>query len=188
MGYTIYPPGPDGWTDSALPAIVRERWAQHDKFGRQAHSLETWLCILTEEVGELAEAILKVTRSDPENHGTHSGTVREEAVQVAAVAVALIEHVDRLAHEQALSGGPVGSTESQVADGKHLKPTDCATCGGRGYDPEVGVHINANPTTPESIAAVNGVVEAVLRRYVPCPVCIPYGGQVPDPSQENPHA
>lgn len=54
----------------------------------------------------------------------------------------------------------------------------CGHCGGKGYDPEVGVHLNANPTTPESIEAVNAVVEAVLRRFVPCPACA---------DKENPH-
>jgi NTP pyrophosphatase (non-canonical NTP hydrolase) len=77
-----------------LHDVDAERDKQQLKFGDQQHSLPTWLCILTEEVGELAEAILKDTRSDPWHHGTHSTTVREEALQVAAVAAAIVEYID----------------------------------------------------------------------------------------------
>lgn len=54
------------------------------------------------------------------------------------------------------------------------KPMTCPTCHGKGYDPEARVgHLNANPTTPESIEAINSVLDAVLRRFAPCPDCAP---------------
>jgi len=69
-----------------------ERDRQDDKWGEQNHDPLTWGAILTEEVGELAQAVLQ-TRFG----GALGGTVniRREAVQVAAVAQAIVECIDR---------------------------------------------------------------------------------------------
>jgi len=72
-----------------LQSIIRERIRQDEIWGPQDnHSLETWLTILVEEVGEIAEAILEHSPSEPSK-------LREELVQAAAVIVSMIEHLDR---------------------------------------------------------------------------------------------
>ena len=64
--------------------IRRERQRQDDKWGKQRHPFDTWITVLTEEVGEAAERSLK---------GDRAG-LRKELIEVAAVAVAAIEHLD----------------------------------------------------------------------------------------------
>ena len=65
-----------------LQAISDERDRQDAKFGPQRRlRQETWLTILVEEVGEVAESILE---EDDDNYP-------RELVQVAAVAVAALE-------------------------------------------------------------------------------------------------
>ena len=61
--------------------IQRERARQDAKWGEQNHDPEHWLTILTEEVGEVAKAIL-------ENDGREYA---REMVQVAAVVVGALE-------------------------------------------------------------------------------------------------
>ena len=63
-------------------AILDERDRQDDLWGEQDHSLPNWMIILMEEVGELATAI-------SDYHSRKNW--REEAVQVAAVAMAMLE-------------------------------------------------------------------------------------------------
>jgi NTP pyrophosphatase (non-canonical NTP hydrolase) len=76
--------------DRALNEILKERKAQDAKWGEQNHDDKTWLAILVEEVGELAQAILH-----DEFGGRAAGTAREELVQVAAVAVQWLEVMGR---------------------------------------------------------------------------------------------
>ncbi len=65
-----------------LQAIQDERDRQDAKWGSQRDlAQETWLTILVEEVGEVAESILE---GDPEGYA-------KELIQVAAVAVAALE-------------------------------------------------------------------------------------------------
>ena len=87
MGYVI---GPDGIRGDVLREVNDERRRQDDKWGEQNHDPFCYLTILMEEVGELAQAALHA------RFGGHAaGTMRKEAVQVAAVAVAIIECLDR---------------------------------------------------------------------------------------------
>jgi len=65
--------------------VVDERKRQDDKWGEQNHNPERWLAILGEEVGEACKAVLE---GDAEGY-------RKELVQVAAVAVAAVENLDR---------------------------------------------------------------------------------------------
>ncbi len=65
--------------------IRRERIKQDSKWGVQNHSQLTWNAILGEEFGEVSKAILE---KDVINY-------REELIQVAAVAIAAIECLDR---------------------------------------------------------------------------------------------
>ncbi len=67
-----------------------ERERQERKWGEQNHDPMTYLTVLMEEVGELAQCAL---------HGRFGGpaapNIRKEAVQVAAVALAIVECLDR---------------------------------------------------------------------------------------------
>ena len=70
--------------------ILRERMLQDTKWGEQNHDPVMWSAILTEEVGEMCEAATKY-RFDQGN----INQFREEVVQVAAVAVAILECLER---------------------------------------------------------------------------------------------
>lgn len=70
---------------SVLNEVETERWRQEGKWGEQNHDSPLYLTIMVEEVGEVAKAILEHRRQE----------VRAELVQVAAVAVAMIECIDR---------------------------------------------------------------------------------------------
>lgn len=76
----------------ALSDVIVEMNSQDAKWGadRNQHPF-LWHVILSEEVGEVAQAILH-----DEFGGSHAGTAREELVQVAAVALQIIEQYDRL--------------------------------------------------------------------------------------------
>lgn len=70
--------------------VLRERDRQDAKWGEQNHDPFTYLTVLMEEVGELAQAALHA------RFGGHAaGTMRDEAVQTAAVALAIVECLDR---------------------------------------------------------------------------------------------
>jgi NTP pyrophosphatase (non-canonical NTP hydrolase) len=77
-------------TERALADILAERKRQDEKWGEQNHDAITYLAILIEECGELAQAALHYKFGGPEALG-----VRNEAVQVAAVALAIVQCLDR---------------------------------------------------------------------------------------------
>lgn len=77
-------------------AILNERDRQDTKWGTpQNHTLPEWMVILMEEVGELADAvsarIFPVSKSKKD--------WRKEAVQVAAVALAMLEQYENKTKE-----------------------------------------------------------------------------------------
>ena len=73
-----------------LDSIKLERKDQDARWGEQNHPPYIWLTILGEEVGEANVALLKA------DFGKEViGNYREELVQIAAVAVAAIESLDR---------------------------------------------------------------------------------------------
>jgi NTP pyrophosphatase (non-canonical NTP hydrolase) len=74
----------------AIRDVVDERKRQDKKWGEQNHAPMVWIPILVEEVGEFSEEALA-------DHfaGTRTANLRIEAVQVAAVALAIIECIDR---------------------------------------------------------------------------------------------
>lgn len=76
----------------ALIDVSDERDRQDDKWGPQTHHPIEWLSILSEEVGEAAQAANQCNWH-PEPRWFHQ--LRAELVQVAAVAVAAIEQLDR---------------------------------------------------------------------------------------------
>ena len=75
----------------AIRSVIAEMNRQDKKWGadRNQHPF-VWQTILSEEVGEFSQAILH-----DEFGGHKSGTAREEMVQVAAVALQIIEYYDR---------------------------------------------------------------------------------------------
>jgi hypothetical protein len=73
--------------------VAQERTKQNVKWGQQNHDDLMWTAILGEEVGEACQEVLTEVWGK-ENGGGH-GDLREELVQVAAVAVAWIEAIDR---------------------------------------------------------------------------------------------
>jgi hypothetical protein len=84
----------------ALDDIDEERDRQDKTFGVQNHHPAYWLAILGKQVGQLGEAIVSREWASkgfdaPSPWHEANAQIREEAVQVAAVAVALIECMDR---------------------------------------------------------------------------------------------
>ncbi len=76
---------------AAFNAVALERYAQDQKWGNQYHEPCRWVTILAEEVGELAEAALDLK----EYNVVTIDAMRKEAVQVAAVAVAFVEWIEK---------------------------------------------------------------------------------------------
>ena len=90
-------------TFTAIQSILDERCRQERKWGTQSHPAHIWLAILGEEYGELCEASLQYELPHLHNPSGEydlpaaqlKAALRKEAVQVAAVAVAMIESIDR---------------------------------------------------------------------------------------------
>jgi NTP pyrophosphatase (non-canonical NTP hydrolase) len=79
--------------------IEDERIRQNEKFGEQNHDPFKWLCILGEEVGEVSRAVCEAhdwkTKSFPVANAEQLKNYRAELIQVAAVAVSMIQCLDR---------------------------------------------------------------------------------------------
>lgn len=82
-------------TTDVLQWILDERGKQDEKWGEQNHEPFTWLAVLMEEVGEVNQDALKAFFDSPEHKNKHLAACREELIQVAAVAVAMIESIER---------------------------------------------------------------------------------------------
>jgi NTP pyrophosphatase (non-canonical NTP hydrolase) len=77
--------------EEAVGLVLNERQNQFLKWGNQNHDMMTWLAILHEETGELAQACLHKKFG-----GSKSDDVLHEAVQVAAVGLQIVEHLKQL--------------------------------------------------------------------------------------------
>lgn len=76
--------------------ILAERKRQNDRFSTQNHDPARWSLILNEEVGEANKEVCEVTFKDWDSVRTiRLQMLRTELIQVAAVAVAFIESLDR---------------------------------------------------------------------------------------------
>lgn len=78
--------------------VFDERERQDAKWGQQNHTPAGWLAVLMEEVGEAAQQVAQGWIEPVSLEGHSMRTARElraELVQVAAVAVATIESLDR---------------------------------------------------------------------------------------------
>lgn len=78
----------DGVQLAAIELVIKERDRQEEKWGEQNHTPLIYQAILMEEVGETTQAALDEHFSYGE--GKASGLF-EEAVQQAAVALAIVE-------------------------------------------------------------------------------------------------
>lgn len=89
--------------EKIINEIKEERERQDSKWGKQNHCPKTWLMILGEEVGEANKAVLesatyangKLVSIDATKLIEGKGCYREELVQIAAVALAMVECLDR---------------------------------------------------------------------------------------------
>ncbi len=83
----------------AISDVINERKRQDIKWGEQNHDPFLYATILMEEVGEFCQDALKLrfdSRMDSLEAATAQVTrMRTEAIQVAAVAVAIVECIDR---------------------------------------------------------------------------------------------
>lgn len=80
--------------DLIVEELRFERRRQDEIWGQQNHDLATWIMILTEEVGEAAKEACDATFPKGSVRAARE-RYRQELVQVAAVAVAMIESLDR---------------------------------------------------------------------------------------------
>lgn len=81
-------------TWKVLREIETERDRQDRKWGEQNHNPGEWLGILIEEIGEVAKAINEAHFSGYARSGKWAD-YRKEMLEVAAVAVAAVEALDR---------------------------------------------------------------------------------------------
>lgn len=80
----------------ALEDVIRERVRQDEKWGIQNHDIFLYLTILGEEFGETCQAALEARfGKDKATEPLRYLKLREEAVQTAAVALAIVECLDR---------------------------------------------------------------------------------------------
>lgn len=70
--------------------VDAERGRQEQQFGNQIHEWPIWAAVLGEECGEVAEACLIAHWGGPDD----VKHLREELIQVAAVAVQMVEKID----------------------------------------------------------------------------------------------
>lgn len=102
-------------TDSVLTEVLQERLKQEQKWGQQNHPAIEYCAILGEEVGEVNKAALEahfgypadcpdnfdygswpaVTKAPELHKRLHWKSLRKELIQTAAVAVAMVESLDR---------------------------------------------------------------------------------------------
>lgn len=85
----------NNFMSKALDSIIKERERQEAKWGEQNHNQTNWLAILAEEFGEYAKEVTEqIFGAD------NWDKIREECVQTAAVALAIVECIDRNGHGQ----------------------------------------------------------------------------------------
>lgn len=83
----------------AIEDVVAERQRQQELWGDQTHSMSQWLAILVEEVGEVAKEVNEYYSEEYTHERLQRlKNYRTELVQVAAVAVHMIEKVDEQTH------------------------------------------------------------------------------------------
>jgi len=113
----------DNGMERVLLDIVEERDRQDAKFGVQNHHPICWQAILGEEYGEYVQTVVDGTFGGPTQKN-----MRDELVQVAAVAVAALECLDRNGMPEPVGFTPgmaVGLSELQL---QRRKFGECTVC------------------------------------------------------------
>lgn len=95
-------------TQTVFSDVYTERVKQEEKWGEQNHTVIEWMAILMEEVGEAAKEAVDYYNRYPVKNKTGIKTepvnmeqlkrlsdYRKELIQVAAVAIQMIECIDR---------------------------------------------------------------------------------------------
>lgn len=89
----------DKFYNSVLKEVKEEREEQDEKWGQQNYSWPEFLMILGEEVGEAnkagTDAFLAVQKNSPGIAYNELMHMRTELIQVAAMAVQIVESLDR---------------------------------------------------------------------------------------------
>ena len=85
-----YDPANADIQERAMEAVLQERARQDAKWGEQNHDPFLYVTVLGEEYGELCQAALHARFGGPK-----AVELRKEAVHTAAVALAIIECLDR---------------------------------------------------------------------------------------------
>ncbi|GAB2528199.1 MazG-like family protein [Rufibacter soli] len=80
--------------DNVLAEVKTERERQDAKFSEQNHHPLEWVAILGEEFGEVSKAAVEAHFTGYASSNNWAN-YREELIQVAAVAVAMVEALDR---------------------------------------------------------------------------------------------
>lgn len=108
---------------AALRSVLTERKRQDEKWGEQNLDPFAYLTVLVEEVGELAQAALHHRFGGPEAFG-----VREEATHVAAVAIAIVECIDRAKWKWPIHAGESApSATTLLFLSEHVTESDSAS-------------------------------------------------------------
>ena len=91
--------------ESILKEVQNERLRQNEKWGEQNRNVVEWVAILTEEVGEVAKEAVDFhfangdvdvnLRAGESLQRQRIENYRKECIQVAAVAVQMVESLDR---------------------------------------------------------------------------------------------
>lgn len=87
-------PTPHADVSKIISKVLEERRRQNEKWGVQTNPPEVWQAILTEEVGESAQAVLHDIFG-----GRAAGTLETEVIHVAAVAFQWLEAIEREKNE-----------------------------------------------------------------------------------------
>jgi NTP pyrophosphatase (non-canonical NTP hydrolase) len=80
-------------TNKVIISVIDERIRQDKKWGTQRHSWGEWLGILGEEFGEVCQAINRI-HFPIDAKETDADDLYTELMHVAAVAVAIAEHLE----------------------------------------------------------------------------------------------
>lgn len=96
-----------GVQQAVVNEVLAERQRQDAKWGIQDHEPSVWLSILGEEFGELSQAINETIFDNGPKERLKGGldNICKEAKQVAAVAMALVENIERRRLIAALEDG-----------------------------------------------------------------------------------
>jgi len=111
-------------TDPHMREVALERYAQDEKWGGEENddknTFQGWFCFIDGKLEKAADAVVSINGSDPAEY-------RRRMVQVAALAVAAVESLDR----QAQQAVEAAQAERAASDGTGYTETEKAACRNR---------------------------------------------------------